>query len=684
MNKRFISSEDLYDYRWVSDPSVHPASGAVAYVLKEIDRDANDYRMQIRLVSADGAEDKPLTEWGKEMSPAWSPDGSRLAFIRAGNGGRQVWIMPAEGGEAWQATTAKRGVGAFAWSPDGRRIVYATRVSEEPEREALTLEEDRKREGRRGKAYDRTLPRAEGSGWWDGLYSHLFVLDTESGETERLTFGEFDASHPVWSPDGGQIGFLAKIVKIESADADRVPFNDVFTVGLRHRDRQPVRRTNGTLNIAQFAFSPDGRTIAMIGDDRKFGSGTMNRIYAVSLEDAAGVAPFSPETDVQIANFALGDMKTAGAPASPAFDPSGDGAMYALGTLYGSVHVFACSRESGLRRVTRGERDAFQFALSPDGRTMVVVSMDAAGPGELYRVDVATGEETRLTRWNDELMAGLAVSAPEEFRFVASDGCSVQGWILKPPGLAPGQRVPMVLQIHGGPHAMYSPAYSHELQTMAAGGYAVLFVNPRGSFGYGQEFARACRGDFGGVDYRDLMEAVDAALERFDFIDADRLGVTGGSYGGLMTNWIVAKTNRFRAAVSQRSISNWLSFYGTSDIGISYTEGIVGGNPWDDHALLWDRSPLAHANRIEAPLLILHGEQDFRCPIEQADQLYAALKRLGKTTRLIRYPGSGHLFLKAGKPSYRAEALRHIQAWFDEHLAKDARPAERGGEPDGT
>ncbi|MCZ1269209.1 S9 family peptidase, partial [Paenibacillus tundrae] len=220
----------------------------------------------------------------------------------------------------------------------------------------------------------------------------------------------------------------------------------------------------------------------------------------------------------------------------------------------------------------------------------------------------------------------------------------------------------------GGPHAMYTGIFSHEMQTLAAQGYAVLWVNPRGSMGYGQEFARACRGDFAGGDYRDLLEAVDYALATYDFLDETRLGIGGGSYGGVMTNWIVAHTHRFKAAVTQRCISNWLSLYGTSDIGISYVEGVIGGNPTEHADMLWARSPLAHAHKIETPLLIMHGEQDYRTPIAQAEELYTTLKRYGKTTKLIRYPGSNHTLLKSGKPSLRVDSFEQVNAWFNQYL----------------
>lgn len=664
MSKRPILPEDLYDYRWISDPAVNPVTSAVAYLIKEIDQAKNDYRTQIRIVSLDGTGDARLTDGDKDSAPEWSPDGSKLGFLRVSDVGKQLWTVYADGSRAQSLTNAKRGVGSFAWSPDGNRIVYSTRISNDVEWESLLPEEAQKRESSRGRAYDRTIPKAEGSGWWDGLYSHLFVLELAGGAITQLTSGAYDASQPTWSPDGTELAFLAEIVEDSEQDSDLVPFNDLFTISLK--DFKLERRTASTLHISQFSFSPNGQNFAIIGEDRTYGSGTQNRMYTVSTQGGTP-SPYHAETDIQLGNFILNDVKSGVALPGPLYDPKGL-ELYAVGTHLGQAGVYRFAHETEPEWLTKGECDIYQIVMTQDGKYLITVSMDVYGPAELIRIEVCSGEELRLTKWNTELMQRLDVCVPESFWFEASDGFQVQGWIMKPAGIKSDEKVPLVLEIHGGPHAMYAPAYSHEFQVLVTQGYAVMFVNPRGSFGYGQAFAKACRGDFGGGDYRDLMEAVDAAISRFAFIDEHRLGVIGGSYGGLMTNWIVSHTNRFRAAVSHRCISNWLSFYGMSDIGISYTEGIVGGNPWEHHELLWEKSPLAHANHVQAPLLIMHGEQDFRCPVGQADQWYTALKRLGKTTRLIRYPGSNHSFLKIGKPSFRIDALQRINGWLNEYL----------------
>ncbi|WP_369693672.1 alpha/beta hydrolase family protein [Lentibacillus sp. CBA3610] len=236
----------------------------------------------------------------------------------------------------------------------------------------------------------------------------------------------------------------------------------------------------------------------------------------------------------------------------------------------------------------------------------------------------------------------------------------IQGWLLRPYGFEKDKKYPFILEIHGGPHMMYGQTFFHEMQLLAAKGYVVLYTNPRGSHGYGQAFVDACRGDYGGKDYTDLMRAVDYALDEFEFIDKDRLGVTGGSYGGFMTNWIVGHTNRFKAAVTQRCISNWLSFYGVSDIGYFFTKWELGKNLLEDPAKLWDFSPLKYAENIETPLLIVHGEKDFRCPIEQGEQLFVTLKHLQKDVEFVRFPDANHELSRSGKPEMRIERLNHF------------------------
>ncbi|AZK47951.1 S9 family peptidase [Paenibacillus lentus] len=673
MNKRPIQPEDLYGYQFISQPSISP-SGTVAYVNQSVDRENNKYITHIRAAAMDGSGDQRLTDGEQDSAPQWSPDGSRLAFLRVARGVKQLHSAMFEQAAGSlhpvvQHTEVKHGVDAFVWSPDGRYIAFTSRVSLDAAREEADTEKTKEQANRKGYAFDRTTPKAEGRGWWDGLYTHLFVLELDSGNIASLVSGTWDISSPVWSPDSEAVSFVSKQPYSESAsaDLDLLHYSDVYTV--RRSGGSPVKITDSSLLISQMAYSADGGQLALLASDRVYGSGSHQRLYVVSTEGGKPVR-LAPELDMQLGNAALSDMKAAAPSAIPSFNweysPFG---LFVLGTQAGCVHVYGFHADGSYRAVTHGqEKDVYQYTLAPDGSYLVVAALTSERPGELYRVDIETGKEQQLTRRNEEYMNSLQVRAPERFYFESTDGMEIHGWLLLPPGHVFEKKIPLILQIHGGPHAMYTGTFSHEMQTLAAQGNAVMWVNPRGSMGYGQYFAKACRGDFAGGDYRDLMEAVDELLSRYDFLDESRLGVTGGSYGGAMTNWIVAHTHRFRAAVTQRSISNWLSLYGTSDIGISYVEGVIGGNPAEHAELLWSRSPLAHAHRIETPLLILHGENDYRTPITQAEELYTTLKRYGKKTRLIRFPGSNHSLLKSGKPSLRVDSYNQVIWWFNQYL----------------
>ncbi|MEO2203620.1 S9 family peptidase [Paenibacillus pabuli] len=669
MYKRPIMPEDLYHYRSISQPVIHQ-NGQVAYVEQTIDRQKNEYNTCIRGISLDGSGDVELTNGTKDTSPSWTPDGTRLAFLRMEDGGKGLWTLPAGANEPVRLIPPERKILDYAWSPDGQFIAFTSKIQitdaggkQEPKEETAPL--------LRGKGYERTTPKAEGSGWWDGLYTHLFVYEVGSGEITSVTTGPWNVSGPAWSPDSQSLAFISKQVEDEESDPDLLYYTDVYTI--RPGESEPYKVTDSSLLVSQFSYSPDGQVLNLIASDREFGSGSHNRLYTVPVQGGTP-KPIKSALDMQLGNAALGDMKSAGPSPSPLSDARHpERGMFVLGTHDGSVDVYRIHENGECQSVTgKDEKDVFQYTLSPDGATLVIAALTVDHPAELYRVNVETGETVRLTRRNDEWINALQVNVPERIEFTSTDGWRIQGWLLQPARQDSSAKTPLILQIHGGPHAMYTGTFSYEMQTLAAQGYAVLWVNPRGSMGYGQEFARACRGDFAGGDFRDLMEAVDYTLATHEHLDESRLGVAGGSYGGVMTNWIVAHSNRFKAAVTQRCISNWLSMYGTSDIGISYVEGVIGGNPAEDAELLWSRSPLAHAHKIDTPLLIMHGEQDYRTPIAQAEELYTTLKRYGKTTKLIRYPGSNHSLLKSGKPSLRVDSFEQVNAWFNQYLRDEA------------
>lgn len=664
-DKRLITPEDLYRMHWVNDPVVSPASGAIAYVHKSVSEKHDGYRSHIRLLPAGGAQDIPFTSGEADAAPAWSPDGSELAFLRKKGDKPQVWIMPANGGEARPATDLKHGVSAFKWSPDSSRLLVRSEAEAAESTESEEKDKDDKHKLPEEKIINRIKYKADGPGLWNDRRHHLFIVNPATEECKPITEGDFDVYAFAWSPDGGSIAYSSTLATEHFPDPDLRLTNDVFVMDLSSGSVTEI--TDGTLSIGSIAFTPDGQHVLMLASDLGCGFATLTKIHLVPLSGGEARVLFT-DMDVQLGHAAVSDMR-AGAGTPPLFSKDGR-SVYVQLSQDGGVHIGRFALDgSSFELVVAGEREVYQFALTPE-ENVVFAAADPLQPGDLFSFTTGSNEERRLTNCNEELWNELTLSTPESFTFRTSDGWPIQGWIMKPAGFAEGSKVPAVLEIHGGPQAMYGHTFMHEFQLLAAAGYAVFYTNPRGGHGYGQVHVNTVRGDYGGRDYQDLMEAVDYVVNTYTYIDASRLGVTGGSYGGFMTNWIVGHTDRFQAAVTQRSISNWISFYGVSDIGYTFTQDQIWGNPWDDLDKLWKHSPLAYVKNVSTPLLILHGEQDLRCPIEQGEQLFIALKRLGRETQLIRFPGADHNLSRSGNPHLRVRRLSHIVRWFVEHIEK--------------
>ncbi|WP_028595652.1 S9 family peptidase [Paenibacillus assamensis] len=661
MGKRKITSEDLYQFKWVNSPAVCPVSNRIAYVSKQVNDDKSGYDTSIRIVSSNGEQDRAWTQGPKDTSPAWSQNGTSFAFIRKDGEHNQVWMMDSFGGEAYAVTKAETGVISFALSPDGQYILYLSKVGITT---ASTLDgEEVRKPGKQALVIDRLMYKSDGAGLWDGKQTHLFVHDCAAGEATALTNGNFDVTSFAWAPDSLTIVYTAKDLQDETVNPDLVRTNDLFVV--ERTDAESRRLTDSSLSISKPVFSHDGRTIAFHASDFSHGFASLQRLYTVTYPEGV-LACHSQYLDWQLGNNAITDMKT-GEFEGPIFSKD-DLSIYTLATIEGSVHIIKFGLDGTHELLTEGPQEIIQFELTADESSIVMVKADFMQPGALFSHNLDSNTTIQLTHHNESFLDELELSKPEIFWFETSDGWKVQGWMVPPIGMEKGRKYPTILEIHGGPHGMYASSFMHEFQLLAAQGYAVIYTNPRGGHGYGQRFVNACRGDYGGRDYQDLMEAVDYAIANFDYTDGQRLGVTGGSYGGFMTNWIVSHTDRFVAAVTQRSISNWISFYGVSDIGYYFTEDQIDGNAWADMEKLWKHSPLAYVEQINTPLLILHGEQDLRCPIEQAEQLFIALKRQGKETQFVRFPDANHNLSRSGHPELRVERLDRIVGWMNQFI----------------
>jgi len=661
LKHRGVTVEDLLRLRSVRDPHYAPDGTRGVFVQKSIDEE-KQYRSHLYIWAEGGA----VRQWTfgrfRDTKPRFSPDNKTIAFLSDRSGRTQLWLLPADGGEARQLTFFKNGVLDYVWTPDGTFLIALTTLGGnetiDDREESKTAEQ--KPTDAKPRIVERLYYKSDAAGFLEGKRAVLVRIDATSGKAEALTNLEEEIGSFAVSPNGRTLAFVAN----RNNDLDTMFTRDIILLDLDKKTEMNL--TNGCGTFASLAWSPDGMKLAAIGHDLAYLGATIQRLYVFELERQAKQV-LTADWDVHLGDAMVGDTHADAKGPGPIWASDGSG-LYVTASEHGRVNVYFVPLDGSAVPVLEGDFHLYGFTIHPNGRQAVAAISSPTSIGDLYAVSLADGTKTRLTRANEALENEIALADAEPFTYRSTDGWDIQGWIMKPPGLSEGEKAPLVVEIHGGPHTMYGFTFFHEFQLLASSGYAVLFTNPRGSHGYGQSFVNAVRGDYGGMDYEDIMAGVDAAIRQFNFIDEKRLGVTGGSYGGFMTNWIVGHTNRFKAAVTQRSISNWLSFAGVSDIGYFFTKWEVGCDVWEDAERLWHHSPLKYVRQMQTPLLILHSEQDYRCPIEQAEQLFIALKQLGQETKLVRFPDANHDLSRTGKPALRLERLRQIVGWFDHYL----------------
>jgi len=673
--KRRLTSDDLYRMVFVSDPQLSPDGKQIAYVKTVIEEKTKEYRSTIWIVPADGSgKPRPFTSGPKrDTSPRWSPDGTKLAFVSDRTDEKQIWIMETLGGEALQLTTMRRGASGPSWSPDSKRICFTAPVNPEdpPDELQKPLDEKAKEAEKKKKLEEPTvvtrlkMKSDAAMGLIGKSRNHLFVQDVAGQEpAKQITSGDFDHFGPAWSPDGNYIAFCAN----RQENPDKEPWIvDVFTVPSDGGEPKQITDSKGPSTSP--VWTPDGRYIIYAGHKREYGAATLSKIWRVPSEGGESVV-LTGSFDRSVGDSMAGDSHFGPSENGPAVSPDGK-VVYFLASDSGNTSLFSVPVEGGNVSLTLGgKRQIFGFTLDSSGKKAAIAVSTPTMPGDIGSLELGTSSERMLTDENQGLLEEVYLSEPEALNFKSKDGQDRLGWVMRPIGYQEGKKYPAILEIHGGPASMYGWNFFFEFQLLAAKGYTVFYTNPRGGEGFGQEFLHAVIGDYGGMDYEDLMSWVDFAASH-NLVDETNLGVTGGSYGGFMTNWIVGHTDRFKAAVTQRSISNWISFHGVSDIGYTFTETQILGNPWKDFDLLWKHSPLAYVENVTTPLLIIHAEKDQRCPIEQGEQFYVALKKLDRETEMARFPESSHELSRSGKPVLRVHRLNQILRWFDSHLEKN-------------
>lgn len=648
--QRAMTPQDLANIKFISDPQIAPDGQRVAFVVTTLSVEQDAYLSQIWIVDTSGGTPRRFTTGPlRDTSPRWSLDGKHLAFLseRAPQQKAQLYVMPADGGEALRLTDLPQGVSQPTWAPDSSRLACVARVGgwQEPEDPVA------RQKSKPARVITTLKYKYNGDGFVYDRRPHIFVVPAAGGPVHQVTDGDYVDADPAWSPDSQSIAF----VSARHAERDDDHAADIWLVAATGGEPQRLTDTAGPVSLPMFA--PDGQRLAFFGHRYRYDAGRNMRLWTVPV---TGGTP----TCLTI------DLDRTCTPFFSAIGPqwSADGAWLTFAVEdQGTVPVYRVWSNGGKPPEAIGSGARQVTGLSQTLTHLALTITDPVAPAEVFVCRLDGTQERQLTDLNRDWKATVALAAPQHWPYERA-GFRLDCWVIPPYGYTPGQRYPALLVIHGGPHTQYGLNFFDEFQVYAGAGYGVIYTNPRGSQGYGEAFTRAVHGDWGGGDYADVMAGLEEALHRCPWIDQDRLGILGGSYGGFLTSWAVAHTQRFRAACSERAVNNLHTLFGTSDIGAAFLEAQSGVLPWENPQWYIEHSPLTYAKHITTPLLILHAENDLRCLIEQAEQLFTVLKRLRKDVMFVRFPDENHEMSRTGTPYHRLERFRYLLEWFAQYV----------------